>query len=56
MAPSHDPTRWPHTAGLSILLALGALMAEPQSPGIALLASLGSIAGLLLALAQRGEP
>ncbi len=52
----HDPTRWPRTAALSMLLALAALAAEPQSPGLALLASATAIAGLMAALVQRGAP
>lgn len=56
MTTAPDPDRWPRTTLLSMLLALAALAAETQAPGMALMGSLGAIAGLLAALVQHGEP
>ena len=56
MTTSPDSTAWPRTTLLSMLLALAALAAETQAPGLALMGALGAIVGLLAALVQHGDP
>lgn len=56
MTSPDDASRWARTTTLSLLLALAALVAEAEAPGLALLGSLSAIAGLLAALVQHGEP